>query len=1000
VRSAFLKNTKKHQKDYFCVSPINNRIVLKTIIYPHFLSSCNQFMPEKTTESITETHTKKIALIDGYGFVFRAFHALPPMTRTDGTPIGAVYGFTNMLIKLLANLDVSHIAVVFDAGSKTFRNDLFSGYKANRPPCPEELIPQFSIIREAAEALNLLILEKVGFEADDLIATVAKQASREDFEVVIVSSDKDLMQLVDGQVTMYDALKNRMIGEKEVEEKFFVKPNQVLDVLSLMGDASDNVPGVRGIGPKTAAELINKYQTLENLFEHLDEIKQEKRRQMLLDGVDNAKLSKQLITLCETVPVSDNMQDYLIQNIDGAKLVNFLEKQGFRALTAKVRKDFGVEDSNSRESLVVSRKEDLFVNSDNVPSGDSSSVEVGSSFCQKDIGRWSDVKCSVISDIFKLKTLVQNATENGNLVIDFEFENNQPKTALLSSTADDKILKDVFYITIINENPTNFGGDLFAPKVQQVDEQGLKLAEMMNELEPILLNESVNKIGYMVKDLVRYLKTKNDFNDVGLMAYILNSSENKTDLDVLVAENLGDETANDFSLNCQTIEKGKIPESFSDLDKKMQFYCFKNYAIWKLYKILKARIFSEKLNNVYYCFEKPLIKVLATIENNGIAVDEMKLRELSIYFDGEIKKLTKEVHHLAGEEVNIGSPKQLAHILFEKLSLKTGKKSSKTGAFSTNSEVLEELDLEGHFIAGKILQWRQFSKLKSTYADALQSAINPKTKRIHTTLSNITTSTGRLSSNNPNLQNIPIRSEEGRKIRNAFVAAKGCKLISADYSQIELRVLADIAGIDALKQAFLEDKDIHTITAAQVFGLAESEVDKETRRKAKAINFGIIYGISAFGLAKQLKIGRGDAAKYIENYFVTYPGIQKYMQEYQELARQNGFVETIIGRKCFIPTINSKNPTLRGLAERLAINAPIQGSAADIIKKAMIDFDVVLIEQNLQSKMILQVHDELLIEAPENEVEQVATLLKKTMEKAILLDVPLKVDVKIADRWE
>jgi DNA polymerase I len=989
---------------------------------------------------------KKIALIDGYGFVFRAFHALPPMTRADGTPIGAVYGFTNMLIKLLANLDVSHIAVVFDAGSKTFRNDLFPEYKANRPPCPEELIPQFSIIREAAEALNLLILEKVGFEADDLIATVAKQASREDFEVVIVSSDKDLMQLVDGQVTMYDALKNRMIGEKEVEEKFLVKPNQVLDVLSLMGDASDNVPGVRGIGPKTAAELINKYQTLENLFEHLDEIKQEKRRQMLIDGIDKAKLSKQLITLCESVPVSDNMDDYLVQNIDGAKLVRFLEIQGFRALTAKVRKDFNVEDVDSRESLVVSREGDLFFEKRTPNHSDlsfprrreSSSLEVSNETLDSRLrgndSGWSEIKQNIISNISELKTLVQSAIENGNLVIDFEFENKQPKAVILGSAADDKTLTEIFYIALISEKPANFDGDLFAPKVQEVDEKGLKLVEVMKELEVVLLDESVNKIGFMVKNIISFFqqnpssrrksgstcdadsvsKMDPDFrrddgdrrdgrfcwDDIALMAYVLNSRDNNTDLDVLVAENLNDETANDFSLNCQTIEKGKVPESFADLDKKIQFYCFKNYAIWKLYKILKQRIFSEKLNNVYYCFEKPLIKVLSTIENNGIAVDEMRLKELSIYFDGEIKKLTKEVHQLAGEEVNIGSPKQLAHILFEKLNLKTGKKSSKTGAFSTNSEVLEELDLEGHLIAGKILQWRQFYKLKSTYADALQNAINAKTKRIHTTLSNITTSTGRLSSNNPNLQNIPIRSEEGRKIRNAFVAAKGCKLISADYSQIELRVLADIAGIDALKQAFLEDKDIHTITAAQVFGMAESEVDKETRRKAKAINFGIIYGISAFGLAKQLKIGRGDAAKYIENYFATYPGIQKYMQQYQELARQNGFVETIIGRKCFIPTINSKNPTLRGLAERLAINAPIQGSAADIIKKAMIDFDAVLLEQNLQSKMVLQVHDELLIEAPENEAKKVAELLQKTMQQAILLDVPLKVDVKIMDRWE
>lgn len=965
---------------------------------------------------MSPAHKNKIALIDGYGFVFRAFHSLPPLTRADGTPVGAVYGFTNMLIKLLANLNVSHIAVVFDAGSKTFRNDMYPAYKANRPPCPPELIPQFPIVREVAEALNLAILERVGFEADDLIATVAKQASREDFEVLIVSSDKDLMQLVDGQVQMYDALKNKMIGEREVEEKFFVKPGQVLDVLSLMGDASDNVPGVRGIGPKTAAELINQYQTLENLFEHLHEIKQEKRRQILTDGVEKAKLSKQLITLCETVPVSDNLHDYLLQNIDGKKLMNFLEKQGFRALVSKVKKDFNVEDE-------VKKDGDLFVDSSNpqvslrtnLPfcpesiTEQSAVMKVDSNFCQNDDRAQNEVKKITISDISQLKNLVRIATENGNLILDFIFEQNTPTALIISSATDSNSLKEIFYTTIINEKNYDLEGDLFAVKAEKTAEVGLRLIDVMAELKLILLDESVNKIGYKIKDLVKYfnhqlttcdLQIKTTFNDIALMAYVLNSAENKTDLDVLVTDNLSDETANNFSQNCQEIAKGKTPETFANLDKKIEFYCFKNYAIWEIYKILKQRIFTGKLNNVYYCFEKPLIKVLATIENNGIAVDEIKLKELSIYFDEQIKNLTKEIYILAREEINIGSPKQLAHILFEKLSLKTGKKSSKTGAFSTNSEILEELDLEGHLIAGKILEWRHFSKLKSTYADALQNAINPKTKRIHTTFSNISTSTGRLSSNNPNLQNIPIRSEEGRKIRSAFVAAKGNKLISADYSQIELRVLAHIAGIDALGQAFLHDKDIHAITAAQVFGVEENVVDKEMRRKAKAINFGIIYGISAFGLAKQLKIARGDAAKYIEEYFKTYPGIQKYMQKYQDLARQNGFVKTIIGRKCFIPTINSKNPTLKGLAERLAINAPIQGSAADIIKKAMIDFDLVLLEQKLQSKIVLQVHDELLIEAPESEVKIVAALLKKTMEKAILLDVPLKVDVKITQRWE
>jgi DNA polymerase-1 len=955
---------------------------------------------------MSTNHKKKLALIDGYGFVFRAFHALPPMTRADGTPVGAVFGFTSMLLKLLANLEVSHIAVVFDSGSKTFRNDIFPDYKAHRPPCPEELIPQFAIIRQAAEAMNLLVLEKVGFEADDLIATVAKQASKDDFEVIIVSSDKDLMQLVDDKIKMYDALKNKIISQKEVEEKFFVKPNQVLDVLSLMGDASDNVPGVKGIGPKTAAELINQYHTLENLLEHLDEIKQEKRRQILMDGADNAKLSKQLIALREDVLVSDNLDDYLLQHIDGKKLVGFLEQQGFRALMARVKKDFNIEEvvSNNEKNnshFSFSKKQESVFEDD--------FAKVESILKTKNDG-FNEVKKTIVSDIFTIKNLHQKAIENGNLVIDFVIENQDLKAVTLAFTKDLESIKETFYVPIKSKNNTQISGDLFATKPEKsANEEGLEEQELLNELMPILLDESVNKIGYKIKDLIKYLlKTKDlrletydyNFNDLALMAYVLNSSENKTDLDVLVAENLTDEIPDDFSLNCQTIEKKKVPESFTNEAKKTQFYFFKNQAIWKIHQILKQRIFTEKLNNVYYCFEKPLINVLARIEANGIAVDEIKLKELSIYFDAEIKNLTKEIYQLAGGEVNIGSPKQLAHILFEKLNLKSGKKSSKTGALSTSQEVLEELDLEGHLIAGKILQWRQFSKLKSTYADALQLAINLQTKRIHTTFSNIATSTGRLSSNNPNLQNIPIRSEEGRKIRSCFIASKGCKLICADYSQIELRVLASLAGIDALKQAFFSDKDIHAITAAQVFGVSESEVDKEMRRKAKAINFGIIYGISAFGLAKQLKIERGDAAKYITNYFATYPGIQNYMQEYQELARQNGFVQTIIGRKCFIPTINSKNPTLRGLAERLAINAPIQGSAADIIKKAMIDFDAVLCEQNLKSKMVLQVHDELIIEAPEDEVEEVSALLKKTMEKAILLDVPLKVDVEISERWK
>ncbi|MFT6106524.1 MAG: DNA polymerase-1 [Rickettsiales bacterium] len=951
------------------------------------------------------SNNQKIVLIDGYGFVFRAFHSLPPLTRPDGTPVGAVYGFTSMIIKLLANLKTSHIAMVFDSGSKTFRNEIYSDYKANRPPCPDDLKPQFSIVREAAEALSLPILERVGFEADDLIATVAKQASKKGFEVVIVSSDKDLMQLVsqsNGEnVTMYDAMKNRMIGEAEVEEKFNVKTTQVLDVLSLMGDASDNVPGVRGIGPKTAAELINKYQTLENLFEHLDEIKQEKRRQMLKDGIENAKLSKILITLCETVPVSEDFEDYVLKHIDGEKLVKFLEEQGFRALVSKVKKDFGVGESAKKPS----KNADEFSFDEiekMVASGKTAPAKKNAEEIKQ--GNFSSAKQVIVDDVSQIKHLAQRTTQNGNLIIDVVFENKKPKTLILSSPSC-LGLEEIFYVKIADENNIDSAVDLFATEPKKETKSEIQFADLMAHLNPILLDDSIKKIGYQVKNLARFFTrdsqptTNNYYDDVALMAYVLNSGADKTDLDVLATTNLSAEIPDYFSTNCQLLEKNKIPPSFEDENAKKDFYCFRNFAIWEIHKILKQRIFNQNLSDVYYSFEKPLIGVLARIENNGICVDEMKLRELSIYFEKQIKILTEEIHMMAGEEFNIGSPKQLGQILFEKLGLSSKKKSKKTGALSTGIEVLEELDLEGHEIAGKILKWRGFSKLKSTYSDALQNAINPDSKRIHTTFSNISTSTGRLSSNNPNLQNIPIRTEEGRKIRSAFVAKKGHKLISADYSQIELRVLAQVAGIDSLKKAFLEDKDIHQITAAQVFGVEESEVDKEMRRKAKAINFGIVYGISAFGLAKQLKISRTDAAKYIENYFATYPGIQNYMAEYQEMAKEDGFVQTIIGRKCFIPTINSSNPILRGLAERLAINAPIQGSAADIIKKAMIDFDLLLRTKNFKSKMILQVHDELVLEAPDEEVDEISELLKKTMENAILLDLPLKVDLKTSQNW-
>ncbi len=938
----------------------------------------------------------KIALIDGYGFIFRAYHSLPPLTRDDGTPVGAVYGFTNMLLKLLAGLNMSHICMVFDSGSKTFRNDLYPQYKANRPPCPEDLIPQFSLIREATEAFSIHIAEKVGYEADDLIATIAKDAARKDFEVVIISSDKDLMQLVGDKITMFDAMKNRIIGAKEVEEKFLVPPIQVLDVLSLMGDSSDNVPGVKGIGPKIAAELISNYGTLENLLENLDEIKQDKRRETLKEGVKAAKLSKELISLCDTVPMDLDMDQFKVQNLNPQKLITFLQNQGFRALKQKIITQFGVANNSVNET----EKE----NSSN------SNQEMNSQDSQKNYLNFAKIEKIKLENASDLQKTIANLQKLNAFVIDIEFDKNNQDLAknIIFSPISDNLHQKSYKISVKVDNlaKNNQVFDLFENNNEEktTAELGIKLEDIIKSLKNIICDDSIVKIGYKIKEIYKFFANNNLILNVGedirVMSYVINSAVNKSNIRNLIDLNL-DEDIEDkgFGQVFEDLEKDKEPKLFEDEVKKEEFYYFKNYAIWRLYNLLKTRIFEQKLNFVYQRFERPLISVLAKMEMAGILVDKLKLNKLSTEFDLKIKKLTTEIHQLAGEEFNIASPQQLSHILFEKLNLPSGKKA-KTGAYSTNSDILENLDLTGHEIARKTLDWRQVSKLKSTYSDSLQNNIDKKTGRIHTNFSNTNTTTGRLSSNNPNLQNIPIRSEEGRQIRAAFIAKKGYKFVSADYSQVELRVLAHIADIEVLKEAFKQDKDIHKITAAQIFKVSENEVDSEMRRRAKAINFGIIYGISAFGLAKQLKIDKKDASNYINSYFETYPGIKEFMDKYQNLATENGFVTTITGRKCFISGIDSKNPIVKGLAQRLAINAPIQGSAADIIKKAMIDLDETLSKQsNLDAKMLLQIHDDLILEVLEKDVQKVSSILKKTMESAFLLDLPLKVDVKVGENW-
>jgi DNA polymerase I len=916
--------------------------------------------------------SKKIALIDGYGFVFRAYHSLPPLTRSDGTPTNAVYGFTNMLIKLLAGLDVTHVAAVFDSGSKTFRNDIYEAYKANRPPCPEDLKPQFPLIRQSAEALNLAILEKVGFEADDIIATIAKKYADENHQVLIVSSDKDLMQLVDDNILMYDAMKNKIIGAKEVKEKFFVEPKKVLDVLSLIGDSSDNIPGVKGIGPKTAAELIEQFGTLENIFENLDQIKQEKRRQMLFDGKENAKLSKKLADLHYNVDTQTSLEDLEIKAIDPHKLISFLEEQGFRSLVTKVKNEFNL--SNYK------------------PAKESSNQELSKNKSEKKTS-FKEIKIHEISSLENIEEFNQKAVLNGIVTIDCE-EN----FVTISTNKFGEKATEVFYFeaALDSENKEKTEAtDLFnfeENSIPQEEKFSLKI------LDPILQNDSIKKIFFNAKKFLKLAKI-NSYEDVLLINHLLNSSI-KNNLRELIDLNLNENCEElGFGEIFAELDKNKQPEIFKDTSKKVEFFAFKNFAISELYQIFHREIFSKNLNQAYYSFELPLLEVLAQIETSGIKIDVEKLKNLSAEFGKKINQLSSEIYSLAGCEFNIASPKQLGEVLFEKLGLDSGKKSKKTGALSTSSSVLEELEESGHEIARKILDFRKFSKLKNTYTDSLPKEINPKTSRVHTTLSTTGTITGRLSSSNPNLQNIPIKSAEGQKIRESFISEKNHVLISADYSQIELRVIAEVAKIENLVKAFRENKDIHRITASQVFGIPENEVSDDLRSKAKAINFGIIYGISAFGLAKQLDISRQDAATYIKSYLEAYPGIDSYMKNYINLARQNGFVETISGRKCFIHEINNKNPMIRNEAERLSINAPIQGSAADIIKKAMIKIGKKLIAENLQSRIILQIHDELIVEAPENEIEIATKILKNEMENAVALEVPLRVDVKVGKNW-
>ncbi|GIX17311.1 MAG: DNA polymerase I [Rhodothalassiaceae bacterium] len=917
-------------------------------------------------------------LIDGSGYIFRAYHALPPMTRSDGTPVNAVFGFTGMLFKLLKDLKEeerpTHLAVVFDYSRITFRQDLYEQYKAQRPEAPEDLVPQFPLIRKAVEAFSVPAIEKEGFEADDIIATYVRQALERGFDVTIVSSDKDLMQLVGPHVRMMDPIKNRIIGPKEVAERFGVPPEKVADVLALMGDASDNVPGVPGIGPKTAAELIRQYGDLENLLAHAEEIPQPKRRQTLIENADKARLSKELVTLHADVPLDDWPLDSLkVKDIDPERLLPFLDENEFRSIRARVMSylDAG---RPAQERL-------------------------------KDAITVSDSRYEAVTTEEQLAGWVARIRAKGLVAIDTETTSLDAMRARLVGIALSVEPGHACYIPLAHDGGGE--GELALEQAGELPVQ-LDVEKVRAALDPILADPAILKIGQNIKYDINVLvragfSEPRPIDDTMLVSYVLDSGLHGHGLDELARRHLGITPV----AYKDVAGRGKKQKTFSEVGiAEATAYAAEDADLTlRLHHLLRPRLVGERLLALYETIERPLVPVVAEMERHGVLVDAEALRRLSQEFAREMARLEEEIHELAGHPFNIASPRQLGEVLFTEMGLQGGKKL-KGGGWSTSAEVLERLAGEGHELPARVLDWRQLQKLKGTYTDALAEAVNPETGRVHTSFSLAATSTGRLASSDPNLQNIPVRTELGRRIRAAFIAPEGCRLLSADYSQIELRILAHLADIPALKQAFADGLDIHAMTASEIFGVPLDEIDRETRRRAKAINFGIIYGISAFGLARQLGIGREEAGEIIETYFRRFPGIRTYMEEQKRLARHQGHVTTLFGRRVHTPDINAKNPTLRGFAERAAINAPIQGTAADIIKRAMVRMPKALEAAGLRGKarMLLQVHDELVFEVDEDAVDETGRLVREVMANApvprVKLSVPLVVDVGTGRNWD
>jgi len=896
---------------------------------------------------------KNLFLIDGSGFIFRAFYAIPLLTNSQGIPINAVYGYCNMILNIYEKFKPEQMIVVFDTKKKTFRSDIYKEYKSNRTDPPEELIPQFSIIRDATDALQIPRLEMDGYEADDIIATYTKQAEEKGVSVTIISSDKDLMQLVNKNTKMYDSMKDKFIGVKEVKEKFGVEPSKIIDVQALAGDRIDNIPGVSGIGVKTAAELINNFNSLENVLAKVNEIKQPKRRQILIDEKDKALISKKLVTLKCNVDIKKKYDSNLFQGINQKTALKFFEKHGFKNLISRFTRK-----KNDSTNQSLKKKQKYFV-------------------------------IQSLKDLINLEKKIQ---KNKLVSIDTETSSLNANLAELVGISLSVNEKEAFYLPLKHSLDTNNNF------------KNLDLQKVFPILKKILEDDSIIKVGHNIKyDKIIFSRigiNLNPVDDTMLLSYVLDTGKFRHNLDDLAKIYFNYETIKYKDV----VGVGKKEKKFNEVNiKDAYIYAAEDADITlRLYKILKKRIISEKLLSVYEYIEKPLINVLAEIEKKGIKVDVKRLKNLSLVFQKKLSKIEKEIFKLSSIEFNIASPKQLGEILFNKLGLE-GKKKGKSGAYSTSVDVLENLSYQGHKIAEFLLEWRQISKLLNTYTYSLINEVNKKTLRIHTSYSMAATNTGRLSSTDPNLQNIPIRTEEGKKIRNAFISDKGFKLVSLDYSQIELRLLAHIGKVEDLKKAFDKNIDIHKKTASQIFNVELKDVNDDLRRKAKTINYGIIYGISAFGLAKQLNIQRSEADLIIKEYFKNYKGILNYINETTDFCKKNGFVKTLFGRECYIEGINNKNSSFRNFAIRAAINAPIQGSAADIIKKAMINIYKFLKEKKTKSKMILQVHDELLFEMCESEINYLSMDIKKIMENSSLpeikLDIPLIVDIGQGSNW-